>query len=238
MRPIFFITTHSHLVDSNQSGYELHHHDLHLEALFRVFQLLQEFLWKIWKQKNLTVRSPMDHKLIETYFFLCTAAVAVRWGGCCKRWGYLGDRELGEWRRSWTPLLFFSSCVSVKTVGTLKGNIWIQMKKCESSVCGGCDCDTLRTFIALSSFFLFLDVFLPVEYLTFRSRTVGPSPWNRRPMINRNINGSKRLLRNRADASCTDSDRTVLIQCCVFGTCLWVRVTVIFLIFIFTQKKF
>lgn len=37
----------SYLMDSNQSGYELHQHDLHLEALFRLFQLLQQFLWEI-----------------------------------------------------------------------------------------------------------------------------------------------------------------------------------------------
>lgn len=44
-------------------------------------------------------------------------------------------------------------------------------------------CFTLRTFIAFSSFFLFLEVFLPVENLTFRSRTVGPSAWHRRQII-------------------------------------------------------
>lgn len=37
----------SDLMDSNQPGYKLHHHDLHLKALFRIFQLLQEFLRKI-----------------------------------------------------------------------------------------------------------------------------------------------------------------------------------------------
>lgn len=34
----------SYLMDSNQSGNQLHQHDFHLKALFRVFQLFQQFL--------------------------------------------------------------------------------------------------------------------------------------------------------------------------------------------------
>lgn len=42
-------------MDSNQSGYQLHQHDLHLKALFRAFQLFQQFLCKILKKGDLFV---------------------------------------------------------------------------------------------------------------------------------------------------------------------------------------
>ena len=39
-----------HLVDPNQPGHEVHHHDLHLKALLTVLQLLQELLREIYRQ--------------------------------------------------------------------------------------------------------------------------------------------------------------------------------------------
>lgn len=39
-------------MNSNQSGDELHQHDLHLETLFRTLQLLQELLGKICKHRT------------------------------------------------------------------------------------------------------------------------------------------------------------------------------------------
>lgn len=76
----------AYLMDTHKSGNEIHHHDLHLEALFRLLQLLQEFLWEIWIKKK---RRLMVQSSVAT---ILGAAVDVEATG--ER--YLADRESGE----------------------------------------------------------------------------------------------------------------------------------------------
>lgn len=45
----------------------------------------------------------------------------------------------------------------------------------KKTACAGCA--TVRTFIAFSNFFLFFEVFLPVEYFSIRSLADVPSVW-------------------------------------------------------------
>lgn len=112
--------------------------------------------------------------------FLCCSC----WGE--DRWAYLEDHELGELPRNWTLRLSSSSCVSAQRVQTMDSvNLNTDVTKWVK-LCSGYSSGTLRTFIAFSIFFLFLEVFLPVEYLTFRSRTVGPSAWKIRLILNKN----------------------------------------------------
>lgn len=96
----------SYLMDSNQSGYQLHQHDLHLKALLRAFQLSQQFLCKIlmkadsfvlqpfkkWREiniwnKQLSLSSPwgswmrwMAEKLNTSgfFFFLCFCPARIK----------------------------------------------------------------------------------------------------------------------------------------------------------------
>lgn len=103
----------THLVDSNQPGYELHHHDLHLKALLRAFQLLQEFLREIFVQKQI---SDVNCCKKEPWSALCAA----------ERWDYLAGREWGEWQRNWTLPASSFSCVSAqkRTKNFIKLNKW------------------------------------------------------------------------------------------------------------------
>lgn len=50
-----------YLVNSHESGDELHQHDLHLEALIWTLQLLQQFLCKIWSHKQSRIRHLDDN---------------------------------------------------------------------------------------------------------------------------------------------------------------------------------
>lgn len=69
-------------MDSNQSGYELHHHDLHLKALFTVLQLSQQFLWEILIRRDIcwfSALEPVAHMRWGSLFVSSPWGSWIRW---------------------------------------------------------------------------------------------------------------------------------------------------------------
>lgn len=170
----------AYLMDTDKSGNEIHHHDLHLEALFRLFQLLQEFLGEIWIKRDVWwFRVLWQQSFVLRLSWRRQASVTLR---------IVNQVNSGEIEHFYFPLLLVFLPKALKQ-GTR--SIWTQMWQSETWFCRSHSSGTLRTFIAFSSFFLFLVVFLPVENLTFRSRTDGPSAWKKRIIFMKQQNKSK-----------------------------------------------
>lgn len=167
---------------------------LDISSIIMIFTSKRSFesssCFRSFSEKSKGVQMPQSEfcwPSMNLNFFLNAIILADRRAECwiLKRLRYLEDHELSGWQKSWTLPLFSFSCVSVETVQCFVQ--WRKKKSIqehESHHWCGYECFTLRTFIAFSSFFLFLDVFFPVENLTFRSRTVVPSAWHRRQIIN------------------------------------------------------
>lgn len=67
----------SYLMDSNQSGNQLHQHDFHLKALFRVFQLFQQFLRKILMKRDYFSFSISNTTRQSAWIILCQLTLRV-----------------------------------------------------------------------------------------------------------------------------------------------------------------